>query len=176
MYHEFRRRSTLSGTTPEIGGSIWGTICLPSHWSRAWMSADKVMTIPLSAQRATPAADLASATKGRFHFEDVYPSVDCGRFPVKRICGEPIEIWGDVLREGHDVLAAQLLWRRERDAGWQRVAMHLHDNDRWTASFVPAETGFYVYAFEAWTDEFATWRRDFLVKRAAGQDIRLEAS
>ena len=134
------------------------------------------MTIPLSAQKATPAADLANATKGRFHFEDVYPSVDCGRFPVKRICGEPIEVWVDVLREGHDVLAAQLLWRRERDAGWQRVAMHLHDNDRWTASFVPAETGFYVYAFEAWTDEFATWRRDFLVKRAAGLDVKLEAT
>ena len=134
------------------------------------------MTIPLSAQKATPAADLANATKGRFHFEDVYPSVDCGRFPVKRICGEPIEIWGDVLREGHDVLAAQLLWRRERDAGWQRAAMHLHDNDRWTASFVPAEAGFYVYALEAWTDEFATWRRDFLVKRAAGIDIKLEAA
>src|SRR5262249_13054822 len=30
------------------------------------------------------------------------------------------------------------------------------------------------YAMEAWKDVFATWRRDFLAKRAAGMDVRLE--
>jgi starch synthase (maltosyl-transferring) len=28
--------------------------------------------------------------------------------------------------------------------------------------------------FEAWTDLFATWRRDFLAKRQAGMDVKLE--
>jgi len=135
------------------------------------------MTIPLSAQKAKLAFGPAGANaSGRFHIEDVYPSVDCGRFPVKRISGEPIEVWADILREGHDVLAAQLLWRREHDASWLRVPMRLHSNDRWTASFVPEATGFHTYVIEAWTDEFATWRRDFLVKRAAGQDVKLEAA
>src|SRR5262245_23218888 len=136
-----------------------------------------VMTVQLSAHKAKLALSPAGANSGgRFHIEDVYPSVDCGRFPVKRICGEPIEVWADILREGHDVLAAQLLWRRERDANWVRVPMHLHSNDRWTASFIPPAPGFHVYAIEAWTDEFATWRRDFLIKRNAGQDVALEAS
>jgi starch synthase (maltosyl-transferring) len=134
------------------------------------------MTAPLAAQKPVLADKPTKATiDGRFHIEDVYPSVDAGRFPVKRIRGEPIDVWADVLRDGHDVLAAQLIWRRERERSWQRVPMRLHDDDRWTATFVPTELGRHVYAIEAWTDEFATWRRDFLLKRKAGQDTRLEA-
>ena len=34
-----------------------------------------------------------------------------------------------------------------------------HGNDRWSGSFVPEQLGHHVYAIEAWTDEFATWRR-----------------
>jgi starch synthase (maltosyl-transferring) len=146
-----------------------------------------IMTITLSRQQAVPTTKSAQATKpvatpaaarsaSRFHIEDVYPCVDCGRFPIKRICGEPIDVWADILREGHDVLAAQLVWRRGGATGWQRIPMQLHGNDRWTARFAPLEPGSYVYAIEAWTDEFATWRRDFMVKRTAGQDVALEAT
>jgi starch synthase (maltosyl-transferring) len=134
------------------------------------------MTAPLAAQKPVLAGKpTKAAIEGRFYIEDIYPSVDTGRFAVKRIIGEPIDIWADILRDGHDVLAAQLIWRRERERAWQRVPMHLFSNDRWTASFVPAELGRHVYAIEAWTDEFATWRRDFLVKRKAGQDTNLDA-
>ena len=28
----------------------------------------------------------------------------------------------------------------------------------------------YVYAIEAWTDEFATWRRDFIAKRGGWEE------
>src|SRR5437660_6048289 len=52
--------------------------------------------------------------------------------------------------------------------------MALQENDRWKASFTPHRTGRYVYAIEAWTDVFASWRRDFLTKRAAGMDVELE--
>src|SRR5262249_36107915 len=38
----------------------------------------------------------------------------------------------------------------------------------------PPKAGRYVYAIEAWTDVFASWRRDFLAKRAAGMDVGLE--
>src|SRR5437588_5093368 len=47
----------------------------------------------------------------RIYIEDIYPLVDAGRFPVKRIVNEPVEIWADIFRDGHAVLAADLLWR-----------------------------------------------------------------
>ncbi|TMK04511.1 MAG: alpha-1,4-glucan--maltose-1-phosphate maltosyltransferase [Alphaproteobacteria bacterium] len=112
-------------------------------------------------------------SRHRIYIEDVYPLVDGGRFPVKRTIGEEVEVWADIFRDGQVVLAAELLWRREGEK-WFRVPMALHDNDRWRGSFTPHKSGRYVYAIEAWTDVFATWRRDFLAKRAAGMDIRLE--
>jgi starch synthase (maltosyl-transferring) len=117
----------------------------------------------------------SAADGGAFHIEDVYPLIDGGRFPVKRIVGEPIEVWADVYRDGHNVVAAALLWRRERDRDWRREPMTHHSNDRWAGSFVPDQLGRYVYAIEAWTDEFATWRRGFELKQKAGADLTLDA-
>ncbi len=111
----------------------------------------------------------------RFSIEDVYPSVDGGRFAVKRIAGESVEVWADIFRDGHDVAAADLVWRLDRETKWQRSPMQHHGNDRWVGLFTPVELGRHVFAIEAWTDPFATWRRQVLLKRAAGQDVHLEA-
>ena len=54
--------------------------------------------------------------------------------------------------------------------------MRFDNNDRWTGAFAPETPGRYVYAIEAWTDVFATWRRDTLAKRDAGLDVSLEAA
>jgi starch synthase (maltosyl-transferring) len=110
----------------------------------------------------------------RIYIEDIYPVLDAGRFPVKRVVGETVEVWADIFRDGHAVLAAELLWRPEAANRWSRVPMRLAQNDRWCASFTPNYPGRYVYAIEAWTDDFATWRRDFLAKQKAGMDVALE--
>jgi len=116
-----------------------------------------------------------SAASGAFHIEDVYPLIDGGRFPVKRIVGERVEVWADAYRDGHDVVATALLWRREQDREWRREPMTRHNNDRWGGSFVPDAPGRYFYAVEAWTDEFATWRHGFELKQKAGADLTLDA-
>src|ERR1700716_4617729 len=117
----------------------------------------------------------SAAAGGAFHIEDVYPLIDGGRFPVKRIVGERVEVWADIYRDGHDVVSAALVWRRERDREWRRAPMSHHSNGRWGGSFVPDEIGRYVYAIEAWTDEFATWRHGFELKQKAGVDLTLDA-
>ena len=129
-------------------------------------------------ERAAPAnlsiPSVAGLSSPRIVIEDVYPAVDAGRFPVKRIAGEPVEVWADILRDGHAVLAAELLWRAEASDRWSRTPMRLHENDRWTATFTPTSVGRYQYAIEAWSDAFGTWRRDLLAKRRAGLDVKLE--
>ncbi len=110
----------------------------------------------------------------RIFIEDIYPIVDGGRFPVKRIAGEPVDVWADLIRDGTAVLAAEVLWRPLGADKWSRVPMRLHGNDRWTATFTPQEVRRYEYAIAAWTDTFATWRRDTLAKRDAGLNIELE--
>ncbi|HWM45554.1 MAG TPA: alpha-1,4-glucan--maltose-1-phosphate maltosyltransferase [Xanthobacteraceae bacterium] len=130
------------------------------------------------AQRVTPSIASAfsaseSATK-RIFFEDVFPSVDEGRYPVKRIAGEHVEVWADIFRDGHEVIAGSLCWRRQNDRKWLSTPLQFHQNDRWHASFRPETPGRYVFALVAWTDAFATWRRDYLLKRGAGADLTVE--
>ena len=142
--------------------------------------AEVMQTAAASGHRRIVISELPEMAPGdptgpRFLVEDIYPSVDGGRYPIKRIVGEPIEVWADLLREGHDQLAAELLWRKESEADWRREPMRLAGNDRWHGSFTPPEPGRYLFAIEAWTDQFGTWRKQLLLKRDAGLDLTLEA-
>jgi len=118
---------------------------------------------------------ISPALGGAFHIEAIQPLLDGGRFPVKRIVGEPVGVEADIYRDGHDIIAAALLWRREVDRDWQRVPMQHDVNDRWHGQFVPCQLGRHLYAIEAWTDQFATWRHGFELKLNAGQDVSLDA-
>lgn len=123
--------------------------------------------------------DCAASSRYRFFIEDVYPAVDGGRFPIKRIEGEPIEVWADIFRDGHDVCAGALAWWRDQDgsgevAAPRRESMRSVGNDRWVGTFTPTAPGRYLFVIEAWTDTFATWRRDFLLKRSADQATELD--
>ena len=118
---------------------------------------------------------LVSGLSGqRIYIEDIFPAIDFGRFPVKRVAGEPVELWVDIFRDGHAVLGTDLIWRAEDSRTWSRNPLTFKQNDRWNGSFTPVNPGRYRYAIEAWTDAFASWRKEFLAKRAAGQDVALE--
>lgn len=137
------------------------------------MTAEGAFSVQKTSHKAS-ATFFKEIPSRRYVIENVYPCVDNGRYPVKRIAGEAVEVWADVFRDGHEVAATVLLWRAERELHWRREPMRLHSNDRWTATFTPPEPGRYVYAIESWTDEFATWRRDTMRKREAGQSVELE--
>ena len=106
--------------------------------------------------------------------EDVYPELDCGRYPVKREVGDRLEVWADIFKEGHDVISAVLKYREEGEETWSETPMRLFENDRWTAAFDLPKNTRYECAIEAWHDEFETWRRDIGKKVEAGQDVSLE--
>ena len=47
--------------------------------------------------------------------EGVHPQVDGGRFPIKRTVGELVNVGADIYLDGHDRLAAAVLYRRAGD-------------------------------------------------------------
>jgi starch synthase (maltosyl-transferring) len=110
----------------------------------------------------------------RVIIEGVKPEIDSGRFPIKRTVGDRVRVEADMVTDGHDVIAAQLLYRREPDADWQAVPMQPLANDRWQGEFPVPELGRYRYALEAWVDRFRTWQRDLKKKVDAGQDVAIE--
>ena len=121
-----------------------------------------------------PAMPRDWSPEARILIEDVYPELDGGRYPVKRVVGDRLDVWADIFRDGHDVIAAAVLYRTERADEWLEAPMRLYDNDRWTGSVPLAEIGRYRYTIEAWTEIFASWRADAIKKRDAGQGIALE--
>ena len=52
--------------------------------------------------------------------ENLQPLIDGGRYPIKRVVGEDLVVEADVFKDGHDVVAAALKWRRRRRAALAR--------------------------------------------------------
>jgi starch synthase (maltosyl-transferring) len=106
--------------------------------------------------------------------ESVRPEVDCGRYPVKRVLGEEVEVHADVFADGHDAVVAELLFKHEEEKEWQSAPMDFRLNDHWVASFRVEKLGRYQYTVRGWTDPFLTWQRDLRKRQDAGQDIAID--
>jgi starch synthase (maltosyl-transferring) len=110
----------------------------------------------------------------RVVIESVEPEIDAGRFPIKRIAGDTVEVEADVFADGHDHVAARLLFRFHEIPSWTMLPMQALGNDRWRAEFPVARVGEYFYTVAGWIDHFDTWRSDLEKRIAAGQDIRVD--
>ncbi|HTQ76991.1 MAG TPA: alpha-1,4-glucan--maltose-1-phosphate maltosyltransferase [Burkholderiales bacterium] len=104
----------------------------------------------------------------------VRPSLDDGRFAVKRIEGDEVRVEADCFTDGHDVLRVMLRWRAEEAAEWQETEMQPLGNDRWRGSFSAGPPGRYVYGVTAWVDAFLSWRHEF-ARREEAEDIAVAA-
>src|SRR3954454_5727965 len=110
----------------------------------------------------------------RVIIEGVSPEVDGGRFPAKRTVGDLVRVEADVFTDGHDSVAAVVLFRHESSASWSETPMQAIVNDRWFAEFPVTELGRYHYTVHAWVDHWETWRRDLLKRIAADSDTPLD--
>jgi starch synthase (maltosyl-transferring) len=126
----------------------------------------------------------------RIVIENVTPSVDAGRFAVKVVAGDRVEVAADIWRDGHDLLRAAVLWRKlgadEQEPGpprapdlgktWREARLHsaYEYNDRWYATIPLDEIGAHAFTVVAWTDVFGSWREELRKKHAARQAVASE--
>jgi len=103
--------------------------------------------------------------------EAVAPTVNGGRYPVKRIAGETCVVEADIFGDGPAALAAVIKWRRACDETFAEAPMVCVDNDRWRGEFPLAENTRYVFAIAAWTRSFESWREYFIKKAATDLDV-----
>ncbi len=132
----------------------------------------------MSARAAeTPAAPLApdrTATQpDRIVIQYPAPTVDGGRYPVKRCVGDRVAVQADVFRDGHELIRAVVRFHGPGDTGWlhaemKRIDAHL-DGVRWAGEFSVDRPGRWRYTVEAWTDLFGTWRDELRRKVEARQ-------
>lgn len=112
--------------------------------------------------------------RARAMIEGVTPQIDGGRFAIKRVVGEWVDVEADVFTDGHDVVRALLLYRKVGETPWRTCAMQPLVNDRFRARFWVDELGRWEYSVCAWVDHFETWRRDLVKRRNAGQALHVE--
>ncbi|KQY59316.1 alpha-1,4-glucan--maltose-1-phosphate maltosyltransferase [Aeromicrobium sp. Root495] len=108
---------------------------------------------------------------GRLGIDDVTPEVAGGRDPAKAVVGEHVPVTATVWREGHDAVAATVVWSgpdgTERSTRLAEVGSGL---DRFAATIVPDTVGEWTFRVDAWSDPWSTWTHAVMVKMAAGQD------
>jgi len=107
--------------------------------------------------------------------EGVEPTVDGGAFPVKRVLNDMVDVGADIFKDGHDAIAARVLYRTPGATEFKHAPMNYDFNpDRWFASFRVDSIGLWEFTVEAWPDAFGTWLSDLKKRLAAEQDIRPE--
>ena len=108
----------------------------------------------------------------RLGISDVAPVVSCGSFSARAVVGEHLPITATVFREGHDAVAANVVWtppdggRVARSSAWR--SSRRSPTAGWRPSS-PDREGRWTFRVEAWSDPLATWRHAVEVKVEAGQ-------
>jgi starch synthase (maltosyl-transferring) len=106
--------------------------------------------------------------RNRVIVEEIQPQVDCGRYPARRFLGDQVEITAAIFSDGHDHVAARLLYKPEGESDWRSTPMTPFPNDMWAARFTADRLGSWVFTIQAWVDHFDTWCAD-LRKRLDAQ-------
>ena len=112
----------------------------------------------------------------RIVIEDLAPQVAGGRFPVKRVVGEPVDVEATVFADGHDHVTVVVAHRPPGAKTWIEAPMDWVNPglDRCRGRFVPDAVGVHQFRVRAWIDRVATWRDGAARKRDAGMDLTSE--
>ncbi|HKX10904.1 MAG TPA: maltotransferase domain-containing protein [Stellaceae bacterium] len=171
-YRNFRDVTPLKGSDNLVPGS---RLSLEPLDFRVFVGERAVGSIAPGRGDARPTLGrLRDLATERITIEAVWPEIDGGRHPVKRVVGDVLDVWADIFCDGHDELCARIAYRATDESDWSTAPMRLYDNDRWVGPVPLARNVRYLYTIEAWRDLFASWRKDFVKKREARQDISLE--
>ncbi len=109
--------------------------------------------------------------------ESVKPSLDNGRYPIKREVGDTLKVTAVVFRDGHDIITVHLKYKMKYgEDKWHETEMKpLNPGlDLWEGSFVLEKNTPYLYTVEACTDIYRSWLEDTTKKFNAEQDIKSE--
>jgi starch synthase (maltosyl-transferring) len=106
----------------------------------------------------------------RILIQDVRPQVDCGRYPVKAIVGDPIRVTATIIRDGHEVLGAAVRVKAPGATRWTEERMRAVGNDLYEGFFQASSCGTWCFRIEAWVDRVASYQWEIRRKVDAGQE------
>ncbi len=111
---------------------------------------------------------------GPIVIDNIRPGTPGGAGRPKTSVGEITPVSARIFRDGHDLLAGRVRWRRTGARSWSTRPLHQTDNDIWVAELVCDDVGLHQFVIEAWTDRFSTWRKELRLKVGAGVEVSTE--
>jgi len=109
---------------------------------------------------------------GRIVLRELSPMIE-GRGGAKAIAGWPVDVGVTAFRDGHGILGARARWRPLGGA-WRSVLLTAQMDDRFEGAVTFGELGPHELVFDAWTDRYATWRRNVTAWLGADEDVSSE--
>jgi starch synthase (maltosyl-transferring) len=110
----------------------------------------------------------------RVVIDHVSPQLNNGEFFIKRVINEIVNIDAHILVDGHDVIAASVLFKHENERKWKDVRMQHLENDEWQAAFTVEKQGLYSYKVEGWVDYALNWQYGISRKIEDNQKVTSE--
>jgi starch synthase (maltosyl-transferring) len=110
----------------------------------------------------------------RVIIEAVTPQLEGGRYAIKRVLGDSINVEATLLTDGHDILQASLEYKHEKARKWQENRLFAGDNDQWSATFPVDKMGSYEYRIVGWVDEALNWQHSIKRKIDDHQYVKSE--
>lgn len=137
--------------------------------SPAWRSAAAIPARP-----AGSASGSSDTLTGRVPMADPHPATPDPRFRPSAFAGEAVPFRVTAFREGHDRIGVQLrLTAPDGSESLHRLRALGNGLDHWSVLVSVLTTGVWSYRFEAYADDYATWRHAADLKIAAGVDVSL---
>ena len=103
---------------------------------------------------------MKSARYKRIIVTEIVPTVSGGRWPVRRIVGEVVDIMAGVIADSHDKLAV-VIQVKQPSGKKHESRLKLRWNDEYLGSILCTMPGRYAFKVRAWVDRFATWQDEF---------------
>ena len=110
----------------------------------------------------------------RVVIDTVYPKINDGDYYIKRVVNEIVAVNSIVLVDGHDVIAASVLYKHESEKKWREARMHHVINDEWNGSFSVTKQGYYTYKIQGWVDYALNWQHGIERKIQDKQHVKSE--
>jgi len=110
----------------------------------------------------------------RVVIDHVTPQLNNSEFFIKRVVDQKVLVTADILVDGHDIIAAAVLYKSEHDKKWNEVRMQPLHNDEYQASFTVLKEGFYSYKVQGWVDHALNWQHGITRKIEDHQQVASE--
>jgi starch synthase (maltosyl-transferring) len=106
----------------------------------------------------------------RVFIASIKPSVDAGRFAIKRVVGDLFRVDAELVADGHDIVAGYAHHRAPGTEDWTRTPLRARGSDQFCAEFVLDRIGCWEFKVEGYIDAFAS-AQDGLSRKAASSDV-----